>query len=406
MSNISQTGPSDVLAANLRESAERDAQRARMRSKPANAFTLILDGLEVPVLSARVSRSIDTVADPWTAEISWIPGKDPDLDTRVAPYAYTKSQVYLGTTLSNTGRLYIVTNDFSTSGLTKQLEGWSYTADLVDSHIPAQARDHLTGAWSYEWTGLSVWNIMNALCRPLNINVKTDIGNVTLPGQSQRTAEPFPFVQAQLTESYAEIFTRLAFQRGMLVTNDEYGDLFLTAARTTGTPVASLGEGDIAAYLKTQATGGAKSPNWKAKFDGRKRFYAYTVYGQSGMADDISSESDDPVVPTSRIMNVIAGDVTLGNVRITAQWKRSKQLVQALSIPFPVVGWHTPHGDLWAPNTLVSVHAPSLHINTPFTFLIRQVEFVHESQGQTTQLSLVPPQCYTGDPIKEPWVLP
>jgi prophage tail gpP-like protein len=381
----------------LFEAAERRAQQARMAGKAKNAFTLVLDGMEVPVLSGRVSRSIDTPADGWTAEIAWLPGKDRELDKRVRPFGYTKAQVYLGPTLVNTGRLYTVTNSFGVAGLTKQLEGWSYTADLVDSHVTPKDRDHLTGAWQYNWTGLSVWNICNALCRPLGIGVRTNLG-------AAKWTEPFPYVQAELTETYADVFTKLAFQRGMLVTNDEEGALFLTTAKRTGFPVATLGEGDIAAYQKSQAASGVKSPKWEAKFDGRKRYGTYTVYGQSGMADDIQSTETDPVVPASRIMNVISGDDTIGNVGVAAKWKRSKQLVEALSIPFPVTTWCDAYNQLWAPNTFVTVVAPSIHVDKGFTFLIREVEYLHEAGGQTAQLSLVPLQVYTGEDLKEPWV--
>ncbi len=375
---------SDVLATNLRRSAEADAQRARMRSKPREAFILVLDGLEISVSSGRASRSIDTVADGWTAEIAWTPGRDKELDKRLAPYAYPEARVYLGSNLVNTGRLYAVASSLTASGRVKNLEGWSLTADLVDSHVPASIS-------SGQWSGLSVWNLANALCRPLGIGVRTDIGNVTLRGQSQRVTEPFDEVKASLTESYAELLTRLAAQRGMLVSCDELGNLFLTAARTSGAPIANLEEG--------------KPPAQKleAKFDGRKRFHKYTVYGQSGMADDIRAEAMDPRVPSSRVANILAPEVTAGNARVAAGWKRSKQLAEALSIPLPATGWYAPRGELWAPNTLVTLTAPSLHVVSGFTFLIRSVEYLHETQGQTSMLQLVPPQVYTGEPIEEPW---
>ena len=125
--------------------------------------------------------------------------------------------------------------------------------------------------------------------RQLGIGVRTNLG-------AAKWAEPFPYVQAELTETYADLFTRIAFQRGMLVTNDEQGNLFLTCAETSGMPVASLGEGDVKAYQQAQAAQGARSPNWQSKFDGRKRFGVFTVYGQSGMADDIQATEVDSVV--------------------------------------------------------------------------------------------------------------
>lgn len=370
--------------AQLREQARLRAFQESLRSKPREAFTLVLADLEVPVISGRVTRTLDTVADGWSAEIAWMPGKDRALDARLAPYAYPKAQVYLGSTLVNTGRLYTMANEVSETGILKKLEGWSYTADLVDSHIPP-------GSWKYQWSNLSVWNLALAFGASLGIGVKTDIGNVTLPGQSTRVTEPFEEIKAQLTESYAELLARLASQRGLLVSNDEQGNLFLTAARTKGPIVASLQEGSPPAQ-KLGAT-----------FDGRKRFYRYTVYGQGGMGDEISSQAVDERVPSSRTINFMAPEVSSGGASINAAWRRSKQLAEALSISFPVIGWYTPRGELWAPNTLVNVVAPSLHIADGFTFLVRSVEYLHETDGQTSMLQLVPPQVYTGEPLEEPW---
>lgn len=402
MSNVSWA---TVAAANARGKA--------IASKAPNAFSVFLAGIEVKnILSARLTRAIDAVAAGWTAEIPWTPAGEnhnPNLDAIVGPYQYPEATVYLGSNLVSTGRLYTVTNNFEPSGLTKTLEGFSFTADLVDSHISREFRDHIIKAaipvHGYTWTGGSVWNLANSIGQYLGIGVKTDIGDVTLPGQSQRTTAEFSFLQAALTESYAEFLARLAYQRGLLVTTDVNGNLFLTAADLSKPPVATLGEGDIRAYSEYQRNqGAARAQGWKAKFDGRKRYYKYTVYGQSGWGDLIYSEAIDPLVPKSRIINDVAPDGDFGVSQIAAQWTRSKQLVEALSIPFPVIGWYTPRGQLWAPNTLVQVFAPSIHVNSPFTFLVRAVEYIHEQAGQTATLSLVPPQCYTGDPIKEPWV--
>lgn len=378
--------PSDAIA-----QAKIEAQERSMSRKPREAFTLVLDGLEVPVLSARVMRAIDVVAPEWSAEISWVPGRDKALDERVRPYSYCPAQVYLGPKLVNNGLLYVTGNDLDAGDETKTLKGASLTADLVDSHVPPEVVEHVGGQWRYSWTGLSVWNIANAICPALGIGVMTDIGDVTLVGQERRVTEPFEEVKAKITETYAALITRLASQRGMLVTSDEYGNLFLTAARTAGLVVANLEEG--------------RPPVQKfaATFDGRKRFHTYAVYGQSGMADDIHAEAVDDVVPSSRTANFVVGDVSAGNVSIAAAWRRSRQLAEALTIPLPVSGWYAPRDELWTPNTKVSLTAPSLHCPDGFTFLVRAVEYLHEQNSQAATLYLVPPQAYTGEDLEEPW---
>ena len=228
---------------------------------------------------------------------------------------------------------------------------------------------------------------------------------------------PFQLVDIQMTETYAELFTRLAFQRGMLVTNDRYGNLFFTNAHTNGPTVAALGEGDLnwaAIRQQAAASGNIHAPAWGTRFDGRERFYKYTVYCWSGAGDDyestatdnfipIDSQSIDTAIPKIRRMHVLTGDNEIGGAQITARYKRNMQYVKALTLPFPVVGWYDAHGALFTPNTIVTVQAPSIQIPKPTKFLIRQVEYTHEASGQAATLSLVPPQAYTGEDIVEPW---
>lgn len=397
-----------VSPAEAREQAQNAAREASLASKPPEAITLLIEGKEVPVISANISRSIDTMADAWTCDIQWIPGKDKDLDNRVGPYSYAKAQIFIGSRLVNTGRLYSVKNHFDEQGLTKHLEFWSYTADLIDSHMPPLA--------GWEWQNSSLYDIASGLCQALGASPPLSVGIsqiVTGPLWTQ-ISEPFDFVQGQITETYADLFTKLAFQRGALVTNDRYGMLLITHGATSGPVVASLGEQDLQAYMQSIGAQTAKSQGWEAAFDGRKRFATYAIYGQTGYPIEnkdangnyltIESEASDEKVPISRRTNIIVSDVpSIGGSGVTAAWHRSRQLVESLSIPFPVIGFYTPKGDLWNPNDFVIVQAPSLDINIATKFLVRQIDYEHSAAGQTATLHLVPPEVYTGETVREPW---
>ncbi len=103
-------------------------------NKDLDDFTLIIDGLEVPVLSGKLMLTMDTVSDGFTASISWVPGADPRLDQKIRPFTYTKAFIYLGGKLQLSGRIYGTEPGLTTSGTTKNFEGWSFTIDLVDIH--------------------------------------------------------------------------------------------------------------------------------------------------------------------------------------------------------------------------------------------------------------------------------
>lgn len=387
----------------LREQAASESLAQRLgRTKKREEITFLLEGREVPILSAKISRSIDTVADGFAVEIAWTPGKDKELDKRVAPYTYCKAEIYIGSRLVNTGYLYTPRTVFKPSSLTKKLECASYTADLVDSHMdPAICGEaHIS----------TLYDISRIVCSQHSISV--GIGQIFYKPENaanlRKVNEAFDFEHGELTETGGEHLTKLAFQRGALITNDRWGQCLITMGAKTGAPVATLGEEDIRAYLENVPRGSAHSEGWEAEFDGRERFGTYAVYGQSGDPESdgtnpIQSVATDDKAPAGRRSNIIVTDSTTGDVGATAQWHRGQKLVKALTIPFPVIGFYTPGGDLWNPNDFVTALAPSLDINTPTRFLVRQIDYEHTATGQTGTLYLVPPEVYTGQVPVEPW---
>lgn len=372
-----------------------------LRQKPKDVVTFLLEGREIPILSAKISRSIDTVADQFAVEIAWTPGKDKQLDKRVAPYTYARAQIYIGPRLVNTGKLYIARTAFKPDSLTKKLECASFTADLVDSMMdPAICSEaHVS----------TLYDIARVVCSQHGIDV--GIGKIFYKPENsanlQRLNKALDFERGSLTETGGEHLTKLAFKRGALITNDRYGMCLITMGAKSGASVATLGEENIRAYLANVPRGSANSDGWEAEFNGRERFGTYAVYGQSGDpeadgTDTIQSVATDDKAPVSRRNNIIfSGGV--GDASISAQWHRSQKLVKALTIPFPVIGFYTPGGELWNPNDFVTALAPSLDINTPTRFLVRQIDYEYTAGGETGTLYLVPPEVYTGEIPREPW---
>jgi hypothetical protein len=84
-----------ISPAQMREQAQIRAREAALASKPKDAITFLIEGKEVPIISANISRSIDTMADGWTCDLEWIPGRDKALDDRIGPYTYAKVQIYI-----------------------------------------------------------------------------------------------------------------------------------------------------------------------------------------------------------------------------------------------------------------------------------------------------------------------
>lgn len=338
--------------------------------KESDDFTLVIDGEELPVESGRVFRAADTAASGFSASVAWDP--EGPLTALLRPFGYQSAEVYLGGFRVLTGTLYTVDNSFGSNGHSKELSGWSKTADVIDSTLKPP----------YESNRVTLKARAEQLCGPLSIAVVYD-----LEGD-----EIFDRVKASPTDTIFSHLAKLAAQRGILVTTSRLGELVFTRAALGGS-VGSLVEG-VPPFVSLTA-----------RFDGRARFNVYKAIGQSPKDPSKSAVARDNVVPKSRFLTFSADDATVGNIQNAADWRRSKQLATTLSIPLPVTSWYAPDGSLWAPNTLLTVESVTLGAPDGFDFLVKSVNSTFDGSGMKSTLQLVPPQAYTGEPLVEPWLV-
>jgi prophage tail gpP-like protein/LysM repeat protein len=346
------------------------------KDKDLGEFTLLIADTEVPVEGAKIIRTMDTAADGWTATIGWTPGLDRDADAFLLPYVYPEAAAYLGPELAVNGLLYTVKNAMTKEGIKKELEGFSYTADLVDSTIKPP----------YEKRNVTLEQRALDIAEGFEIDVEKEFITDTGGKFSRMTADK--------TETVFEHLKKYAGQRGLLISSTPAGNLLLTKANTNSKPVTTLEE------MKPLPEG------WQAGFDGRKRFNAYKAIGSSPRKSSKTATAKDDVVPRSRFLTFTANNTTKGNIQKAADWKRGKSLADTLTIPFPVSDWYYEKAGkkiLWRPNTLVTVVSDAIHVPQGYDFLIRSVEYTWVKSGRSCLLNLVPPEVYTGEKIVEPW---
>jgi prophage tail gpP-like protein len=334
---------------------------------------------------------MDTACDGWVGTIAWEPGADPALDRATRPYGYPRAAAYLGNELQVSGRLYGVAPLLDDAGRSKTLTGYSFTADVVDSHMPPP----------YERANVTIEQLAAELCPLFGIKsvFHTDTGG------------PFAEVTAHESESVFQHLAKLCAERGLLVSCTPAGDLLFHRAVLDSPPVGTLAEGEP---LVTQ---------WKADYNGRDRFHSYkcitsgSVSATTSLADLLlgrepaSGEGPsarieiDRHVPVTRFQTFQADNVTPGNAREAARWAKNKQLVAALTQEISVSDWYAPNGHLWEPNTLVTVVSPTLGVPRGYNFLIRAVEFLLEDR-RSAVLYLVPPVAYSRNKdLGEVWTL-
>lgn len=360
---------------------------ADLTGKGPEDLTVVIDGLEVPMLACKICRTMDTCADGWAGSIAWTPGESLALDRVTRPFEYPLAAVFIGGQLIVGGYLYGVSPEMTAQGMTKTLTGYSATADAIDSTVMPP----------YEFNNVTLEQLAQYYCDPFGINAvfQSDFGG------------PFARTTAHEGETIFEHLSRLAAQRSGLVSCTNGGDMLFHRAKTGSKPVGTLQEG------QPFVTG------WRAEFDGRKLFGAYTVItsGEKGrknapakwgkiVEDKVGASSiteHNHLVPRSRFLTFRADDVTPGNIHNAAKWKRNKHITEALTITFPVSGWYAPNGRLWEVNTIVTVVSATLSVPKGFNFLIRAVEFDLESNKRSATLHLVPPQAYNGKDMGDVW---
>jgi len=343
----------------------------RFKNKPKHQVTLILDGRELPVTHGRFAYGIDVMAPSYNATVAWTPGKDLWFDKATRRGSFADSELYIGPELVCTARLYARNNTILSDGITKNLEFFSVTADLVDSHIPPQEG---------EIRHSDLKQIAELLCAKNGFPVTFKDS----PG------DPFDVAEAKRdgVETVAKYLQRLASQRGLFVSSDEKGGVVFQKAISSGKPVARI------EYLGRTAT------EYEARFDDRLRYAKYFVSSITGDGEALNATATDPQVPISRQILFEANDADAKSIQGAAEWRMLRLELEALSVDFPVSDWFDVNGELWKPNTIVTAKAPVLDIPDEFSYVVRQVEFAWSPTERVATLNLVPPLSVEGGKLK------
>jgi prophage tail gpP-like protein len=337
---------------------------------------------DLKLVSATINKPMDSGVHEWSAVVEWIPGRDPDFDKLAAPRSFAESEAWIGDKKLITGHKWINWPRLQQNNHIR-LSGFSKTYALTISNPKEQREFQNSGLddISREYTQL--------------FSMFTAVQGITEAEYNQ----PFERVTIAARSKIFDFLQDLARQRGFLTSSTEDGDLFYLRANTNQQPVGSLIEGH-------EGNNVPFSENFAAVFDDSEVFQTYqaivdnpTAFGKSqpiGIAKDLRVKI--PTIKTVTLNSLIDG---AGQKEL--EFTRNQTIAKSLSIPFEVSGWRDKNNKLWRENTLVSVQSPTLFVPDGFTFLIRAVQYSLDNRGETTVLSLVPPQLYTGESIDEPW---
>lgn len=337
-------------------------------------FDLRINGQSVPVKNARLTTTMDTATDGFTAQIVVNPETQPDLYEAISPYRFTPATIYIEDELALTGKLTKTTPIKNESGIVYNLAGWSNTFNFIDSAL----------APPYTYPDQNLHQIAEAVAKQTGTPVNF-------------TAEPggqFKGATATVGQKGFDFLSPLAFLRNQVISCTPEGELVFQEANTSGQSVGSIIENDPSSLIAKQFTAPA--------FDGRKRFKTFKVIGRTPAKPGEGLATDKNInQPRHKIIRV--NGQTAGSMNETAEWQKNVALIKALTLKIPVVGWVAPDKTIWKPNTLISIQSETMFMPDGFTFLIREVELILDSTSKTAMLSLIPPNVYTKNPVDEPW---
>lgn len=250
-------------------------------------------------------------------------------------------------------------------------QGRDKTGDLVDCSMIQPVA---------QFFGLTVDKIITIICQPFGIPVSV--------GQNVNVGDPITVFVVEQGATCIEVITKLCYLRQLLAISDGKGGLTLT---TTGKTQASTSIVEGINILKGQAD-----------YDTTQRFSQYLVKGQK-QGDDLSTPTtntgivgqyNDPVINRYRPMLIMAdGQVSINDCNLRASWEASIAIGRSKKYTITLNGWAQQDGTLWGINTLVQLQSARLGVSG--TFLISDVNFKLDENGELTILTITDPHAYT-----------
>ncbi|AVI67213.1 phage tail protein [Shewanella sp. WE21] len=321
-----------------------------------------------------VTRSLDAMSGAFDLELTWkYQGSEQQYKKFIEPIKQGQAcTVDIGGERVITGYVDDWVPSYDESTVTISVSGRDKTADLVDCSI-----DYPSG----QFTSQTITKIAEVVCKPFGIKVivNTNVG------------EPFQRIQIEQGETPHELLSRLAKQRGVLLTSDTFGNLVITRASKVKAGVSLiLGENVKAA---------------RGRFSWRQRYSNFTIKAAGAAfgkdwdpaaltsVGGIKADVKDNEIGRYRPLIIVNEEITTaeGAAR-RGQWERQRSIGKSNTAEYTVTGWRIPQtGKLWNINTLVPVIDEIMGLDEEM--LIASIMFSEDDAGRLAVISVVRPEA-------------
>lgn len=306
------------------------------------------------------------------------------------PCAYKPLVLSIGGEELFTGILADVLPDSDADVNVVKCSGYSKPAALQYTNLPA---DQVP----FEANGLSLAQIATRLAGfvGVGVSIQTDVGAAFKRVKTRQKKTDATLTHDQKLDDF---FVELTKQRGVVRTSNAKGQLVVWRPIAVGKPVARLVEG-IAGVGPVKPT--INPQEYYSEITG----FTTTKRGDPGAR---YTERNQRLSGGSlRALSFKLEDVEKGDGPAAVKAKLGRMFANAVSYVIDLPSWRTPGGELWQPNTTLTLLAPRAMIYRETEFFIRDVYLKENDEEQTASLGVVLPGAFSGEaPAFMPWEEP
>lgn len=260
---------------------------------------------------------------------------------------------------------------------TLAVSGYSLPGVLNDCNAPASS-------FPLEFDGQSLKEISKTVASPFGIGVEFRAD----PGAK------FDRVASTPTKKVLAFLAELARQRNLVIGSTTRGKLLYWQSIRPGNPVARLRQG------VSPVLGVVPSFN-------PQEYYSHITGIEPPLAGFETRQytvKNPHLEGVTRPLTFKAPDTFDGEIKVATEAKMGRMFGNIASWSVPVATWRDPQGNLWEPNTTVTLLAPDAMVYTEYEFIIRSVQFEADKSRRSATLKLVMPGSFDGRiPESLPW---
>lgn len=325
--------------------------------------------------SIRITRSIDTID---TVEFS-APFDSDDINFRrtFEPFSYKDISVTVGGDRLFTGTMLTPVPVLENAKKIINVSAYSLPGVLNDCTASSELD-------TLEFNDQNLFQIVNKLVDPFGISV--DFRGLQ--------SDVFDRVAIKPNKKVLSFIVELAKQRNLIVSSSQNGELLLGNSNTFGVPVVTLKQGEPPLLSVTP-------------FFSPQEYYSHItgiepiIVGLSGSKITVKNPRLNGTV---RPLSFTVTDGNESSIKDVVDAKMGRMFGNLVSYSVKLSTWRDPSGDLWEPNTIISLLAPNAMVYNNYNFIIRSVIFEKDSNTEIATLNLILPESFNGEiPNRMPW---